>query len=102
MPIHPSMKPLYSTARAGISLRIRLDRAKGMSAWCGAKHGWPHPQTGSKVILTTAHLDHDPASNAEDNLAALCQKCHDSYDAGRRHATCKRRAHELADQLTLF
>lgn len=27
---------------------------------CRAKHGEPHPVTGSKVIITVAHLDHTP------------------------------------------
>jgi hypothetical protein len=27
-----------------------------------------------------AHLDHDPANNAPDNLAFLCLPCHDRYD----------------------
>ena len=29
-----------------------------------------------RALLTVAHLDHDPGNNAEDNLAALCQACH--------------------------
>ena len=34
-----------------------------------------------RIVLTVAHLDHDPANNADDNLAALCQKCHLNYDS---------------------
>lgn len=29
-----------------------------------------------KVILTIAHLDHDPTHNDPANLKALCQRCH--------------------------
>jgi hypothetical protein len=32
------------------------------------------------IVLTTAHLDHDPANNADDNLKLLCQWCHLNYD----------------------
>ena len=33
-----------------------------------------------KVVLTTAHLDHDLKNNSFFNLKALCQKCHLNYD----------------------
>ncbi|MFW5828394.1 MAG: hypothetical protein ACOCU4_09885 [Alkalispirochaeta sp.] len=34
------------------------------------------------MILTVAHLDHDPEDwgVTDDRLAALCQKCHLGYD----------------------
>jgi 5-methylcytosine-specific restriction endonuclease McrA len=41
----------------------------------------PHPITGSKVILTIAHLDHDATHNNPENLRSLCQRCHLTYDA---------------------
>ena len=34
-----------------------------------------------KIVLTIAHLDHNITDNSLDNLKALCQKCHLSYDA---------------------
>jgi hypothetical protein len=34
----------------------------------------------SLVILATAHLDHDPRNNADENLLALCQRCHILHD----------------------
>jgi hypothetical protein len=34
-----------------------------------------------KIVLTVAHLDHDPANCADENLKAWCQKCHLTYDA---------------------
>jgi len=58
-----------------------IKRAQGMRcAWCPADQGCPHPITGSMVVLTTAHIDHDPSNNARENLAALCQKCHLAHD----------------------
>jgi hypothetical protein len=34
----------------------------------------------TKVVLATAHLDHDPTNNRPRNLAALCQRCHMIHD----------------------
>jgi hypothetical protein len=67
-----------------ISRRIRFERAGGKCEWCGAENYQPHPITGAKVVLTVMHLDHDVNNNAEDNLKAACQKCHNSYDAKHR------------------
>jgi hypothetical protein len=32
------------------------------------------------IILTVAHLDHDPKNNVSSNLRAGCQRCHLKYD----------------------
>lgn len=37
-----------------------------------------------KVILTHAHLNQDPGDNRPDNVALLCQWCHNSHDARAR------------------
>lgn len=37
-----------------------------------------------KVVLTIAHLDHDPTNNHRSNLKALCQQCHNRHDAKHR------------------
>ncbi len=34
----------------------------------------------TKVVLATAHLDHDPTNNRAKNLRALCQRCHLDHD----------------------
>ncbi len=52
------------------------------------------------VVLTAPHLDHDPANNADDNLAALCQACHNRYDAPKRAHNRKHNAHRDAGQLS--
>ncbi len=62
-----------------------LQRAGNACEWCGAKNGEPHPRTGSKVVLTVAHVyDHRPEEASLDNLAALCQKDHNRHDSTRR------------------
>ncbi|MBM3744188.1 MAG: hypothetical protein FJW34_00150 [Acidobacteria bacterium] len=40
-----------------------------------------------RVVLTVAHLNHDPADNRDENLAALCQWCHLHYDAPHHKET---------------
>lgn len=78
-----------------ISLRIR-DRDGWRCKFCGAKHREPNPATGNTVILTVAHLGvphadgtpgdvHDKMDVREENLVALCQRCHLRYD-GKEHA----------------
>ena len=53
-----------------------------------------HPDFGDdpkqiKIVLTIAHLDHNPENCEDDNLKAWCQKCHNSYDAEHRVQTRK-------------
>ena len=58
---------------------------------CRAANGEAHPVTGSRVVLTTAHLDHDPSNNNLSNLRSWCQLCHNTYDAPTRAAGVKAR-----------
>ncbi|HRH13483.1 MAG TPA: hypothetical protein PK225_03935 [Azonexus sp.] len=37
-----------------------------------------------RVVLTVAHLDHQPENCAPENLRAWCQRCHNAYDAPMR------------------
>lgn len=61
-----------------------LARAVNRCEWCGAINHEPHPKTGSRVVLTTAHVyDHRPEKADLDNLAALCQRCHLDHDRHR-------------------
>lgn len=86
----PMNRKLYPPDWEQISQRIRYERAGNRCEWCGAENHQPHPITGSKVVLTVAHLDHNPGNNAEDNLAALCQRCHNRYDAPKRWKNARR------------
>jgi len=85
MPIKPENKARYPKNWKAISERIRFVRAGNKCEFCGAVNYEPHPITGSKVILTVAHLDHTPENCCDDNLRALCQRCHLRYDS-RHHA----------------
>lgn len=43
----------------------------------------------TKVILTTAHLNHNPENCSDNNLMALCQRCHNIYDRAHRNETMR-------------
>ena len=49
----------------------------------------------TRVVLATAHLDHNPKNNRRRNLRALCQRCHLIHDRPRhlrqRWLTCRGR-----------
>lgn len=57
---------------------------------CVNWHGGQAFGTGSRVVLTTAHLDHTPENCHPANLRAMCQGCHLHYD--RDHHAQSRRA----------
>ena len=42
----------------------------------------------TRVVLATAHRDHDPTNNHPRNLVALCQRCHLQHD--REEHRCRR------------
>lgn len=86
MPVDYSKYPADWKA---ISKRIRFERAANRCEVCGAENYKPHPETGSKVILTVAHLNHDVNDNRDENLKAMCQRCHNRYDAEHRRANAQ-------------
>jgi 5-methylcytosine-specific restriction endonuclease McrA len=87
MPILPENRARYPKNWKAISERIRFERAQNKCEFCGAANYEAHPLTGSKVVLTVAHLDHTPENCDDANLAALCQKCHNNYDRAHRNET---------------
>lgn len=44
-----------------------------------------------KVVLTVAHLDHQPENCDPENLRAWCQRCHNAYDAPMRREGIRQR-----------
>jgi len=59
------------------------DRCEGTPQFpeCRAENGKPHPETGSRVVLTIAHMDHDETHADPNRCRALCQRCHLTWDA---------------------
>jgi hypothetical protein len=97
VPIRLENKHRYPKEWPLISLWIRVC-AGWRCEWCNAEQGEPHPITGSKVVLTVAHvLDPSPENVAPGNLAALCQRCHLNHDRNHHVAeaakTRRRRMH---------
>lgn len=98
-PIRPEERARYPADWPAISRRIREERAAGRCECtgeccahdgpCGAVNGEAHPVTGSKVVLTVAHLNHTPEDCRPENLRAMCQRCHTTYD--ERHQLATRR-----------
>lgn len=91
MPIRPENRARYPADWSAISTAI-----KERAGWrceclgecgrgthegrCPNLHGGEAYGTGSKVVLTTAHLDHTPENCDPANLRAMCQGCHLHYD----------------------
>jgi hypothetical protein len=106
MPIRPENVARYSPDWAAITWWVKFVRAGSRcecTGFCGRPddhldaagrcvntHGAPAYGTGSRVVLTTAHLDHRPENSHPANLRALCQGCHLRYD--RDHHAATRRA----------
>lgn len=102
MPIRPENRHFYAgpewkAIRASTLARAE-NRCEGSPAYpdCRAVNGEPHPQTGSRVVLTIAHVDQDPANNEAVNLRAWCQRCHNTHDAKARAAGIKARREAAA------
>lgn len=106
MPIRAENRDRYPPDWPATALAIKEAagwRCVGSPAFpdCRAAHGEPHPETGSVVVLTVAHLDHQPENCDPANLRCWCQKCHNTYDAPMRAAgrAQRRRAGRAAGDL---
>lgn len=103
MPIRPENRDRYPKDWPQISLRIRTVRAGGQCECegecgrgthgthrCTNRNGGRAYGTGSRVVLTVAHLDHTPEHCDDDNLKAMCQGCHLHYDRDHHRQTAAR------------
>jgi hypothetical protein len=110
LPIRPENRARYPADWKQISFRIRTVRAAGRceclgecgrgthTGRCPNVNGGAAYGTGSKVVLTTAHLDHTPENCDPTNLRAMCQGCHLHYDRPHHAETRARtRAEALAE-----
>ena len=117
MPIRPENRDRYPDDWREISRGIREGRADGRCECrgecgrgthgedrCPNRHGEPAYGTGSRVVLTVAHLDHVPENCDGENLRAMCQGCHLHYDRDHHVATRAatiRAEREAAGQLSI-
>lgn len=99
----PEISRAIRFGRAGGRCECAGECGAGHEGRCEARHGQPHPVTGSTVVLTTAHLDHTPENCDPANLRAYCQRCHLRYDADQHRANAAwTRAGRPDQQLALF
>jgi 5-methylcytosine-specific restriction endonuclease McrA len=120
MPIKPENRKLYPKNWKAIRAEV-LERAEHKCEYCAAgNYEWGFhsgngkwykdipvcaEEGGIRIILTTAHLDHDPTNNGvpnnRPNLRALCQRYYNKHDrkfrAGHARETrrCKKAVKEL-------
>ncbi len=121
MPIKPENRRRYPPNWPEIRERIRA-RSSNRCEWCGVENGavgyreddgrfvmlGRSPVEASmaceaaesdgrkviRIVLTVAHVhDHSPENCTDDNLAHLCQRCHNRHDKDmrQRHAAATRR-----------
>lgn len=116
-PIRPENRGRYPADWSQISDRIRFERAAGRCecegecgmpghtaaivvygfSRCVNMHSAHSVYTGSKVVLTTAHLNHTPEDCDDANLKAMCQGCHLWYDREHHAASAAARRALIVD-----
>jgi len=126
MPIKAENKDKYPKDWIQIRKRI-LEAAGNRCEWCNVENyaigvrdndgtfmtfdecesgGYPdNDNKAIKIVLTIAHLDHDPTNNRRKNLKALCQRCHNRHDIEHRKETraeAKRKRDKELGQTFLF
>jgi hypothetical protein len=109
MPIRASERIRYPKDWKAISARIRarsggrcecqgecgLHQPKVVDFYlqprrCEERHGEPAKWAKGKIVLTVAHLgDPSPENCADDNLKAMCQRCHLRYDHPQHMANAR-------------
>lgn len=122
MPILAENKGRYPKDWALRSRFIRFYRARNCCEWCGIPNGvYRNKASGewtrnalqaetwrrdgdrvSRVVLTVAHVnDERPEACSFDNLAALCQACHNGHDMKGRAQRRRERLEARSGQLAL-
>ena len=101
MPIRPENRKRYPKDWKAISRRIRYERAKSQCECegecglhpgrrCTEKDGLSAEWAKGMIVLTVAHLNHQPEDCRDENLKAMCQTCHNRYDRPHRAETAAR------------
>jgi len=112
MPIRPENAARYGDDWSAFSARIRFGRAAGRcecegecgrgthAGRCPNEHDGEAYGTGSRVVLTVAHLCHTP--ECREHVKAMCQGCHLHYDKAHHAETAFRTREATAGQLPLI
>lgn len=119
MPIKPENRKLYPKTWKQISSWIRFQRAEGRCECrgeCGMVHNVAHHGgrctrihghrpadeiSYTVVVLTVAHLDHDPENPHPMNLKAMCQRCHLALDKEQHQKNAAETRRKKKGQLAL-
>lgn len=116
MPIRKSEAHRYPKDWKVISARIKarsggrcecqgecgLHQPNPLPRRCIERDGEQATYAKGKIVLTVAHLgDPSPENCADDNLKAMCQRCHNRYDMPmrQRNAAATRRAQKQTREL---
>ncbi len=68
---------------------------------CRAKNREPHPETSGHVVLTIAHMDHDETHADPERCRALCQRCHNKWDAPHRKVNAAKTRRQKQPQIDI-
>lgn len=103
MPIRKSERSRYPKDSKAIRDGI-VARAQNRCEWCGVRNHTrrDYEQKGPEIVLTVAHLNHKPEDCRPENLAALCQRCHNRHDAQHRADGRRHRANDSPGQMSLL
>lgn len=116
MPIRKSEVARYPKDWKVVSAGIRV-RAGGRcecEGECGLHRTHPGPRrcqerqgelatwAKGRIVLTVAHLDHQPENCAPENLKAMCQRCHLRYDSAHHQWNAARTRRAKKQNRELF
>lgn len=112
MPISPDRMKLYpgggTHSKEWKDFRASLleragNRCEGtpQNPECRAENHQSHPETGSKVVLTIAHMDWDESHADPLRCRALCQRCHNQWDSIHRQKNAAKTRRRKAPQIDL-
>lgn len=96
--------------RAGDRCECEGECGRDHAGRCRSERGYPNPDTGSRVVITVAHLWRGPCAECHavgrkcgepSHLKAMCQACHLAYDLPQHQANARRtrRARKAAGDL---
>jgi len=112
MPIRPENRGRYGADWPEFSRYVRFERAGGRcecagecgrgthQGRCPNVHGAAAYGSGSRVVLTVAHLTHEPEDR--EQVRAMCQGCHLHYDRAHHAQTAYARRRAEAATPDLF
>lgn len=95
-PYPPNWKQISLRIRARASGRCEchgecgLHRTHPGPRRCVERHGEPAVWAKGRIVLTVAHLNHEPSDCRDENLRAMCQRCHLRYDVTHHMKNAKR------------